>query len=71
MDTDEKHFNELQQKTRAIASTWILAGFGAIAYFIKTNKPMFEYFSTYTMITLVCLMVVVGLLVLWILDQLV
>ena len=40
MDADEKHFNELQQKTRAIASTWILAGFGAIAYFIKTNEPV-------------------------------
>ncbi|MBL7186561.1 MAG: hypothetical protein ISS70_09555 [Phycisphaerae bacterium] len=71
MNNDEKHFNELQQKTRAIASTWILAGFGAIAYFIKTNTPVFEYFSTYTMINLVSLMVVVGLFVLWVLDQLV
>lgn len=71
MNTDETHFNELQQKTRAIASTWILAGFGAIAYFIKANAPVFEYFSSYTMINLVSLMVVVGLFVLWILDQLV
>lgn len=71
MQTDEKHFNELQLKVRGIASTWILAGFGAIAYFIKTNQPVLEYFSTLTMINLVCLMIVIGLFVLWILDQLV
>ena len=71
METDEKHFNELQQKIRAIASTWILAGFSAIAYFIKTNNPVFEYFSTYTMINLISLMVVIGMFILWVLDQLI
>lgn len=71
MKTEETHFNELQQKTRAIASTWILAGFGAIAYFIKTSAPAHEYFSAYTLINLICLMVVVGLLILWVIDQMV
>ena len=64
METDEKHFNELQQKTRAVASTWIIAGFGGIAYFIKISKPVFVYFSSYTMINLICLMIVIGLFVL-------
>lgn len=71
MTTDENHFNELQQKTRVIASGWILAGFGAIAYFIKSSQPSLELFSSFTMIGLVSLMVVVGLFALWVLDQLV
>ena len=72
MNTDEKHFNELQLKTRAMASTWILAGFAAIAYFVRTAKaPELEYFSNYSMINLISLMVVIGLFVLWILDQVV
>ncbi len=69
--TEKSHFNELQMKVRAIASTWILAGFGAIAYFIKSSAPVLIFFSSYTMINLMCLMVVVGLLILWVLDQIV
>jgi hypothetical protein len=71
METDEKHFNELQQKIRAIASTWILTGFGGIAFFIDTSGPTFVYFSSFSIINLIGLMVVIGLFLLWILDQLV
>lgn len=71
MGTDEKHFNELQLKTRAIASSWILAGFAGIAYAVNAREPALALFSAYTMITLVSLMVVVGLFVLWVQDQLI
>jgi hypothetical protein len=33
----EQHFNNLQVKLRALASTWILAGFAAIAVLLKTE----------------------------------
>lgn len=71
MEMDEKHFNELQMKTRAMASTWILAGFSGIAYAVSAPAPALALFSAYTLITLVSLMVVVGLFVLWVLDQLI
>lgn len=67
----EQHFNELQAGIRNRASTWLLAAFTAIALLIKTGAGTTWLVPSSLLIGLVCLMGSIGLLVLWINDQMV
>lgn len=75
IESKENHFNSLQMGIRGMASTWILAGFTGIAFFIKSSDTdstiYLKIFSSFSLINLICLMIVVGLFILWVLDQLV
>ena len=67
----ERHFNGIQAGIRNRAATWLLAAFGAIAVLIKTSKDTTWLVPSSVLIGIVCLMATMGLLILWINDQLV
>ena len=67
----ERHFNSIQAGIRNRAATWLLAAFGAIAVLIKTSKDTTWLVPSSVLIGIVCLMATMGLLILWINDQLV
>lgn len=67
----EKHFNTIQAGIRNRASTWILAAFAAIAVLINVSEKTSWIIPGSVLIGLVCLMATIGLLLLWINDQLV
>jgi hypothetical protein len=67
----ERHFNEIQSGIRNLASGWILAAFAAIALLLKTDKDVTWLVSPAVLIGVVSVMATLGLLVLWINDQLV
>lgn len=69
----ERHFNTIQAGIRTRASTWLLAAFGAIAVLLKTGstESYTLYFSTPVLVGIVSLLGAMGLLVLWINDQVV
>lgn len=73
LSESERHFNELQAGIRNRASTWLLAAFTAIAVLIKTGGETGTVWlvPSSILIGLVCLMGTIGLLVLWINDQMV
>jgi len=68
--TYEHHFNSLEAKLRELASVWLLAALGAIAFLVRQNLAD-ALIDAKLLIGIVALMGNVGLLVLWILDQLV
>jgi len=76
----EKHFNLVQAGIRGLASTWTLAAFGGLSFFLHpevakdcqyhldlTALPVQAYFG----MSAIVLVAFQGVLVLWILDQLV
>lgn len=65
----EHHFNTLQSEYRTLASTWLLAMFGAIGYVLAnpSNWPVDRFF----IIAVVAIFATVGLFILWLLDLLV
>jgi hypothetical protein len=67
----ERHFNTIQAGIRNRASTWILAAFAAIAVLIKTSQEITWLVPSAVLVGLVSLMATIGLLLLWINDQLV
>jgi hypothetical protein len=68
----EQHFNGLQADIRGIASTWILAAFGAIAVLLKVGGDDGRWaVPPPVLVCAVDTMAILGLLVLWINDQLV
>lgn len=67
----ERHFNELQAGIRNLASGWMLAAFGAIALLLKSDANVSWLVSHYVLIGVVSLMATLGLLILWINDQMV
>ncbi|NIP23697.1 MAG: hypothetical protein GWN67_06300 [Phycisphaerae bacterium] len=67
----ERHFNTIQTGIRNRASTWMLAAFAAIAVLIKTSKDTTWLVPSAVLVGLVSFMATIGLLVLWINDQLV
>jgi hypothetical protein len=67
----ERHFNTIQAGIRNRASTWILAAFAAIAVLIKTSANSTWLVPGAVLVGLVSLMATIGLLLLWINDQLV
>lgn len=67
----EKHFNETQAGIRNHAATWMLAAFAAIAILLKSEDKMNWLVSPAVLVGVVSVMATLGLLVLWINDQLV
>jgi hypothetical protein len=67
----ERHFNETQAGIRNIASGWMLAAFTAIALLLKTDKDVAWLVSPAVLVAIVSIMATLGLLILWINDQLV
>ena len=74
----EQHFNSLETEIRKLASGWLLAALGAIAYLIKSAymgdpaAPASKFLvEPGLLIFFVCLAGNLGLVVLWILDQMV
>ncbi len=67
----ERHFNSIQAGIRNRASTWILAAFAAIAVLIKTSQETTWLVPSAVLVGIVSCMATIGLLLLWINDQLV
>jgi hypothetical protein len=67
----EHHFNDTQADIRKHAATWMLAAFGAIAILLKTSGSFQWVVSPAILVCTVSAMATMGLLVLWINDQLV
>jgi hypothetical protein len=67
----EQRFNTTQAATRALASTWMLAAFSAIAFLIRSQNGGTWLMPPLMLVVLVSTMAVIGLFVLWIVDQLV
>lgn len=67
----ERHFNATQADIRKHAATWMLAAFGAIAILLKSSGDFRWVVSPAILVCTVSAMATIGLLVLWINDQLV
>lgn len=67
----EHHFNSIQAGIRTRASTWILAAFAAIAVLLKTDVNVTWLVDPPVLMGVICCMATIGLLLLWINDQLV
>jgi hypothetical protein len=67
----ERHFNEIQSGVRNLASGWMLAAFAAIAVLLKSDPNARWLVPPVVLVGGVSAMASVGLLVLWIHDQLV
>lgn len=67
----EEHFNSLQANIRNIASGWLLAALGAIAYLLQADAGGKCLVPQELLISVVAVMGIVGICVLWIQDQLV
>jgi hypothetical protein len=65
----DRHFNNQQSNCRALASTWLLAGFAGIG--IVISKELSVQFSKELIIVAIGLASAVGLSLLWMLDLLV
>jgi hypothetical protein len=68
---NERHFHTIQAGVRGLASTWTLAAFASIAIVLKQQKDVTWLFPPFALVILICLMVNIGLSVLWIIDQMV
>ena len=66
----EQHFNEIQMKLRAIASTWMLASLGGIAFLLVNKIEVELIFNRYNIINVVSAMTVIAMFILWLIDQL-
>jgi hypothetical protein len=67
----ERHFNGIQADIRKLASAWILASFAAIALLLKSDPNVKWLVSPSVLVGVISLMSSLGLMVLWINDQLV
>ena len=67
--SSEQHFNEMKAKCRTLASTWLLAAFGAMGFLL--SKELSINLPTEVVILGVGLAASTGLLLLWVLDLLV
>lgn len=66
----EHHFNSMETELRKLASVWLLAALGAVAFLVR-QKVDGALLDPKLLIAMVGLMGNAGLLVLWILDQMV
>jgi hypothetical protein len=67
MGVEERHFNSLQSTYRALTSTWLLATFGSIGYFLSdkmVNCPI----DKWIMIIVIGFMSSTGIMLIWNLD---
>jgi len=62
---EERHFNTLQSVYRGVASSWLLAAFGAVGYllFDKDGKVMHPWMAGG-----ICILGALGICLLWMLD---
>lgn len=67
----EKQFNTHLAEIRKIASAWLLATMGAVAYIIRGAEDGVLSQQDATLVLLVALLGAVGLTVLWVMDRLV
>jgi hypothetical protein len=67
----ERHFNETQAGIRNHAATWMLAAFAAIAILLKSEEKVNWLVSPAVLVGVVSVMATLGLLALWINEQLV
>ncbi len=67
---DEKHFNQLEAQYRTLASTWLLAAFGAMGFLLSTDLKI-TYLPNEVAILGIALAASIGLLLLWVMDLLV
>ncbi len=67
----EQRFNTTQSTVRALASTWLLTAFGAIAMLLRTDGTVTWLFPKPVLLVLVATMASIGLFTLWIVDQIV
>uniref|UniRef100_UPI00404A2E66 hypothetical protein n=1 Tax=Flavobacterium sp. TaxID=239 RepID=UPI00404A2E66 len=66
----ERHFNQIQNVFKGLASTWFLAGFTGIGYIFSTefnSLPVNPNFAS----SLICLVISTGILLFWMMDVLV
>ena len=66
----EQHFNNIQMKLRAIASTWMLTSIASISFLLVNKIDVELIFNQYNLINAISAMTVVALFVLWLIDQL-
>jgi hypothetical protein len=68
----EQHFNGIEFEVRKLASTWLIIGFGAIAFLIRGDLVETQsLIGAIPLIAFIALLAQTGLFLLWILDQLV
>lgn len=67
----EQHFNTIQAGIRNLASVWMLTAFGAIAMLLKSDQTVSWALLPMLLAVVVSFMATLGLLVLWINDQMV
>jgi hypothetical protein len=67
----ERHFNSIQVGIRGLASVWLLAAFGAITTLLNQQESASLLLPLEWVICLVSVMGAIGLVLLWIIDQLV
>jgi hypothetical protein len=68
---NERQFHSIQAGVRGLASTWTLAALAGIAILLQRSNDIIWLFPPFLLVILICLMVNVGLTVLWIIDQMV
>jgi hypothetical protein len=66
----ERHFNEMETRYRALASTWLLAAFAGIG-FVASRSQLGIKLSHWLIIAIIGLAGTIGILLLWNLDLLV
>ena len=62
----EKHFNSLETQYRLLASTWLLACFGAMGYLLQSKNTFI--IDQWLMVALIGLIGSVGIFLLWLMD---
>jgi len=62
-------FNGIQARTRQMASAWMLAAFSGVAVLLRQSPENTWLVSPFVLVFVVCILAIVGLVVLWMIDQ--
>jgi hypothetical protein len=66
----EHHFNQLEFEVRKLASIWLLASFGAIAFLFRGELDSAKsLFDPMMLLVMIAVLAQTGLFILWMLDQ--
>lgn len=66
----ERHFNQIQNVFKGLASTWFLAGFTGIGYIFSTEFNSIPFDPNFAS-SLICLVISTGILLFWMMDVLI